>query len=173
MAAERVQVGRLRLVKRPQVEEEEVFYLVAGAEHACSAQDITWEDRFCLPSCLSQTAVQIVPSWSLPGGICSRFRWHVTCALMQLSRDESWLFCRGRFRALAVAGQSLGMFTRPDGGMTLARGRVTQLLRVLDGKLGFEVGSALNNREIWKDQNADPTLKKMRSSSGAKACVLV
>ncbi|KAK2529551.1 Fam207a [Columba guinea] len=35
----------------------------------------------------------------------------------ELSRDESWLFCRGRFRALAVAGQSLGMFTRPDGGL--------------------------------------------------------
>lgn len=129
---------------------------------------------FCLQSCLSQTAVQIVPCWSPPEGICSLFRWHVTCALMRLTRDESWLFRRGRFRALAVAGQSLGMFTRPDGGMTLAQGRVAQqLLRVSDGKLGFEVGSTLNNRGIWKDQNANPTLNRMRSSSGAKACVLV
>lgn len=67
--------------------------------------------------------VQIVTSWSPPEGNCSRFRWHVTCALMRLTRDESQLFRRGRFRALAVAHQSLGMFTGPDTGMTLVRGR--------------------------------------------------
>jgi len=102
---------------------------------------------FCLCSCFSQTTVRIVSSRSPPEGHGSRFRWHVASALLRLTGDESRLFCRGRVRALAVAGQSPGMFTRPDLG---TRTRVAQLLRVSDGKLGLEVGSALNNRGIWK-----------------------
>lgn len=125
------------------------FYFVAETERACSTPDVAWEDRLCVWSCLSQAAVHIVTSPSPPEGNCSHFTWHVTCVLMQLTRDESQLFCRGRFCALAVAGQSLGMFTRPDRGMTLVRGHESRCSSgVSDGKLGLGVDSALNNMEI-------------------------
>lgn len=113
----------LKSEKRLGQRKRRYFYLVAGTECACGTPDIAWKDRLCLWNCLSQVAVQIVTSPSPPEGSCSRSMWHVTCVLMQLTGDESWLFCRGRFCALVVAGQSLGMFTRPDRGMTLVRGR--------------------------------------------------